>query len=338
MEVYLTVDTECTEERLVNGRIRPPVGYDLMMRGRFEGHRNGFGTDFLIRELARYGFRATFFMEVLCSEHFGLEGLTSVCRDLQNAGQDLQLHLHPNFRRPEWRANGGEAPADNIGEFDLETQISLLAAGIDILNRAGVPKDAIVAFRAGNYGASNLTWQALKRVGLSIDSSFNLWGIGTEGWCLIDDGERNDLYEAIPGLWELPVSCFRESHGFRHLEITAISSSEMRHTLSQLHAAGTRAATIVLHPGEFFVIDDHEHHRGRPNTINIARFRNLLRFLNGSRNRFQVRTVGALAAELRTAGLRRSDRPDAIPRGSHMRKLARLPVQAIKRTLMRPRN
>ena len=336
MEVYLTVDTECTEERLIRGTIRPPLGYDLMMRGRFDGYASGFGTDLIVRALGQYGFQATFFVETLCTEFFGVEGLAAVCRDLLTSGQDIQLHLHPNFRKPEWRHQGQQPVSDNIGDYSLQEQETFLRTGIEVLVSAGVPRSSIAAFRAGNYGANNVTWQALRNVGLSVDSSFNLWAVGKD--CqIVAHGTPNDLYEPIPGVWELPITCFSEARGYRHLEIAAVSAAEMRHALRQLRQAGARAATIVTHPGEFFVVDDRERRRGRPNTINIARLRSLLAFLDGSRNHFEVRTVGWLGNIVQKGRIAGRREPMVIPRGSSMRRTARLPMQAIKRYIMRPR-
>jgi hypothetical protein len=337
MDIFLTIDTECSEERLVRGTVRPPLGYDLMMRGRLEGHPSGLGTDLIMSELNRYQFRATFFVEALCAEYFGVDGLASVCGELEHGGHDVQLHLHPNFQQPEWRTNGDEPLPDNIGEYALAQQCLLLERGIAILTAAGVPRPSIVAFRAGNYGASNSTWHALQTVGISVDSSLNLWALNKD--CrMVVKGTPNDLFEPFTGIWELPISCFADRAGYRHLEITAISAAEMRYALERFRQYGVRAATIVMHPGEFFVVDDHRRKRGRPNTINIARLRSLLRFLNRSRDRFQLRTVGALAAELKCGGNRPGPPVTVLPSGSAMLRLGRLPSQLLKRTLMRPRS
>jgi len=306
-----------------------------MMRGRLDGYASGFGTDLILTELARYQFRATFFVEALCAEHFGIEGLTAVCRELRIAGHDVQLHLHPNFQMPEWRNVSNDPPPDNIGMYTVTQQRELLERGMAILSTAGIPRSSIVAFRAGNYGASNNTWQAIAEAGLCVDSSFNLWALGKDCQFVVP-GTPNDLFEPVPGVWELPVSCFAESSGYRPLQITAISAAEMRYALEHLRRGGARAATIVTHPVEFFVVDDHRRRLGRPNHVNISRLRSLLSFLNQSRDNFQLRTVGSLAAELRCcrgAGLS----PASPPRGSARLRAARFPMQLVKRVLMRPR-
>jgi hypothetical protein len=337
MQIYITVDTECTEERLTHSGIRPPLGYDIMMWGRFANSRDGLGLDFILQELDRFRFPATFFVEALCAEYFGVEGLAGVCSALQHRGHDVQLHLHPNFRRPTWRAAGGVPLPDNIGEYGLVDQVALLTDGIQLLERCGVPRDTITAFRAGNYGASNVTWSALKAAGLLVDSSLNLCYLDQD--CLIrPDVPRIDLYEPLPGVFELPISCFIEmGGGYRHLEITAISSLEMTYALDQMERAGVRCATIVLHPAEFFTIDDHRVPRGHANRINARRFTGLLEFLDRERTRFVVQSVGELARALQEGRFPVKSDPGPIPRGSFIRKALRLPVQAVKQLATRPR-
>lgn len=337
MQIYITVDTECTEERLTPWGIRPPLGYDIMMWGRFANQRDGLGLDFITQELGRFGFPATFFVEALCAEHFGVSGLTAVCDTLRRRHHDVQLHLHPNFRRPEWRASGAVPLPDNIGEYGLDEQVGLLADGLQLLERCGMKRDAITSYRAGNYGASNLTWSAMKAVGLWVDSSLNLCYLNQD--CLIrPDVPRIDIYEPIPGVFELPISCFTEPGGaYRHLEITAVSSLEMTYTLDQMERAGIACGTIVLHPAEFFTIDNHEVPRGHPNVINARRFSRLLEFLDRERHRFQVATVGDLAVALRSGTFVVPSASGPIPDGSLLRKALRLPVQAIKRLATRPR-
>jgi hypothetical protein len=316
--------------------VRPPLGYDLMMRGRFRDYPAGFGTDLLIRELGRYGFRATFFVEVLCAEYFGVGGLADVCNDLIQSGQDIQLHLHPNFRRPEWRHAEMQPLPDNIGVYSLAEQQALLIQGIALLAQAGVPPSSIVGFRAGNYGASNHTWEAVRNAGLLIDSSLNLSYLRKD-CLLLPDRPRVDLYQPIPGLWELPISCVSEGKSYRPLEVTAILAAEMKLGLELLREAGARAATIVTHPGEFFVVDDHKRRQGRPNRINIRRFRSLLTFLDDARDRFKVKTISDLAISLREHEPVMACEPVTPPRGSRLLRLGRMPVQAVKRIMTQPK-
>jgi hypothetical protein len=336
MDVFITIDTECTEERSTPFGVRPPIGYDVMMRGRFANQARGLGTDLLISELTRAGLPATFFLEALCAEYFGHDGLAVVVEQLLEAGQDIQLHLHPNFRRPAWRASGGEPLEDNIGAYPLEDQIRLLKDGISHLTHCGVPRERLCAFRAGNFGASNSTWNALAHADLCVSSSLNL--AYRELDCLIvPDRPRIDVYQPVAGVWELPVSCFREAAGYRPLQLTAVTFAEMRHTLDRLERAGTSCATIVTHAFEFFIVDDERVPSGRPNRVNVGRLKRLLDYLSREHTRFNVRTVGWLGAQLKAGKFVVPARVFPIPSGSVRLRALRYAAQLVKRLEMRRR-
>ncbi|MBA2291047.1 MAG: hypothetical protein H0W15_01180, partial [Gemmatimonadales bacterium] len=296
--VYITTDVECAEERLVRGRIRAPVGYEMMMWGRFANQRRELGIGLIMDQLERHGFRGTFFVEALCAGVFGVEGLRDACIALRSRGHDVQLHLHPNMKRPEWRATGGEPLPDNIGDYRVDEQTVLLREGLATLLACGVPRDEMNSFRAGNYGAANSTWQALRNVGLLVDSSLNLCYLGLD--CAIEwPTPEVDLFEADAGIWELPVTNFEVGERHRHLEVTAISVAEMVHALQRSRVSGVEHVTIVTHPGEFFMIDSVERRLGRPNRINIGRLRRLLEYLAGHSQQFDVCTVGQLGNDVR---------------------------------------
>ncbi len=328
--VYLTIDTECTEERLLRGRIRPPLGYELMMWGRFRNQRRPLGIEWIIGELARYRMAATFFVEALCADVFGHGGLAEVCSYLLACGQDVQLHLHPNLRRPAWRATGGQPLCDNIGEYPIEEQTALLRDGLAHLERCGVPPDTILGFRAGNYGAANSTWEAMRRIGIVVDSSLNLRYLGKD--CSIEwPNPEIDLFQPVPGVWELPVANFREGGAFRHLEITAVSAAEMAAALLQAQRNGVRHVTIVAHPAEFFVIDSADRKRGRPNRINMGRFRKLLQFLAINRDAFAVHTVGQLGRAIKLGVIDASVTRPPVALGSRPLRTLRMLTQVVKR-------
>ncbi|MGH7584311.1 MAG: polysaccharide deacetylase family protein, partial [Gemmatimonadales bacterium] len=128
--VYITIDTECVEERLARGILRPPLGYDVMVWGRFANRRRTLGLELILAALKDFDFQATFFVEALAAEVFGADGLAAVCTMLRDQRQDIQLHLHPNLRRPEWRRAGLAPLPDNIGKYTFADQVALLEAGL----------------------------------------------------------------------------------------------------------------------------------------------------------------------------------------------------------------
>ncbi len=325
--VYITVDVECAEER---GESQPLQGYDLRVFGRFKNQARELGIGLLMRELEVYGQRGTFFTEALGSHTFGRDGLSEACREMVSRGHDVQLHTHPIQRVADFRTRGEKPAPDDIGAYDLETQVSLLREGTRILEECGVPK--VRAFRAGNFGANDLTWEAMARAGLSVSSNFNPCYFGKN--CKMRfEGAGSGLFLAPHGVWELPISTFTErGGGERHVQITAISLSETLDYLVKARALGMTEVTVVTHSFELCHIDSISGQVGRPNTVNLLRFRGLCRWLAEHDDEFEVDTVGALAERIESGReTPRGPFGTARPHGSFRRKLGRLPEQALKR-------
>ncbi len=157
--VYFTVDVECAEERLGPEGIRPPLGWDERVWGRFANQREELGIDLIMRELDLCGLKGTFFVEALGAAYFGEDGLRDVVQALRGRGHDVQLHTHPVQRRADFRSRGEKGAPDNIADYPVEEQAGLLRDGLDALVRCGVPREELNSFRAGNFGANNDTWR-----------------------------------------------------------------------------------------------------------------------------------------------------------------------------------
>lgn len=336
--VYITIDTECAEER-THGRIEaPPLGWDVRVWGRFVNQRRELGVAMIMEELARTGARATFFVEALGAAFFGEDELRAVCGALRAQGHDLQLHTHPRQIRANYRTLGQPAASDDIGDYALAEQVELLERGLHTLARCGVPRAELRAFRAGNYGASNTTWEAMARVGLVVSSNYNP--------CYFDkncklraEASSAGLFRAPHGVWELPITTIRErGGGHRHAQITAVSATELRALLDDAHAAGIAEVTIVTHSFELYHVDSLAPPRGRPNTLNILRLRALCAHVAAHPDRFEIDTVGDLARRIVTGEERPPAHPDLpIVRGHDRHKLARLVEQTAKRLEARAR-
>src|SRR3546814_8894803 len=86
-------------------------------------------------------------------------------------GQEVQLHLHPNWAGAK-AGDGGAAHARlEMVEYSAHEQRDLIAGAIDLLKAAGAPHP--IAFRAGSYGANDETLAALAALGFVYDSSHN---------------------------------------------------------------------------------------------------------------------------------------------------------------------
>ena len=324
--VYITVDVECAEERVVRGTLQPPLGYDLRVWGRFANHDEELGVPLIMRELEAEGLSGTFFVEPLGARFFGVDGLAAVCRAIRARGHDVQLHAHPMQQRPRFRSDGVAAPADDMHAYDVDGQARLLEDGLAILAEAGVPRADVRAFRAGNFGADERTWEAMARAGLTVSSCLN--PSYSRRNCKIPWRGNPGLFDTGKGVFELPISNFSDGNGgFRHLQIMAVSLAEMKDYLAQARALGIAEVTLFTHSFEFFYIDDLPKRRAALSRINLARLRGLARFLRAHADEFEVETVGALA--------RRGPTPSppvaALPRPKRLHTLGRLVEQLRKR-------
>ncbi len=329
--VYITTDVECAEERVVAGRPLPAQGYDLRVWGRFVNQSEDLGIGLIMRELEACGLKGTFYTEVFGAQYFGIDGLSEVCQALRRRGHDVQLHTHPIQRHANYRTRG-EAPAgDNVADYDAGKQAELLSEGIEILGRCGIPSNEVVSFRAGNFGANNETWGAMARAGLRVSSNFNPCYF--EKNCKMrSDASAPGLFDAGQGVWELPISNFREQGGnYRHVQITAVSLAEMKDYLLEARRLGIGEVTVVTHSFEFCHIDSIEEKLGRINTVNLLRLRGLCRFLRDHSSEFEVETVKNLAARLSSAPPLERGRTLEMPRGKRRHRARRLIEQALKR-------
>lgn len=338
--VYITIDVEASEERIVRGRFQPAMDYGLRVWGHLSNQTRPLGIEFIMSELETYGFRGTFFVDPFGCNAFGFDNLAQVCRSLHSRGHDVQLHAHP-IQKDAFYLSGNRVPLrDDIGSYSLTAQVDLLREGLARLTECGIPRESIVAFRAGNFGASNDTWTALDLANLPISSSFNPCYFPLN--CKLRTRfSSSDLF-AIPThrVMELPMTCFIDTPiiplpipnaakpRWRHLQISAVSSAETITCLKNAQALGIEHLTVLTHSFEFFFIDSIKERQGRPNSINIARFRELLLFLATHKDRFTVRTVADLAKGKPNSG---QLLPKGWPHGSKLERMSRFFEQGLKR-------
>lgn len=123
--------------------------------------------------LARHGIHGVFFVEPLFSARFGAEYLERIVRMIDDAGQEVQLHLHP-----EWTDEITPPPIPDVARkrqhlihYTLAEQTALVGYAKGLLEAAlGSPVDA---FRLGSYAANADTFVALAANGITVDSSIN---------------------------------------------------------------------------------------------------------------------------------------------------------------------
>jgi len=258
MRVFLTIDVESYTG-----------DYEL------EVHGHGLGLNYIVEQCKAHGVVGTFFVEALGATRWGREPLAKICRLLNEAGQDIQLHLHPVVADIE----GFKDDTDVLHFQDKSSQTRLLSVGLSELREAGARH--VSAFRAGDFAANADTLEAMREVGLSISSNRDL-----DTKCSIRS-QLNETFSvvndiaALDGLPDVPVSVLRSPFPkldgrYRHMEISAMGLDEMCSGLARMAASGYRSACILTHPGEFFFRDGSK----RPIMKNRARLEGLLRFVD----------------------------------------------------------
>ena len=265
--VFLTIDTELMWRHHA-------AGCDLQTQAARSLEPAGVGVAYQLATLARHGLKATFFVDPMPTMVFGLDAIRPVVEAIVAAGQEVQLHLHPNWAGAKIDDPARHARFELI-DYSLDEQRALIAGARDLLKACGAPHP--LAFRAGSYAANDETLTALADLGFAYDSSHNgaeaPWpsAIGLPPHQIAPVG-RN-------GVVEVPVTLIEDTPGsLRHFQICALSQGEMRAALDHAVGAGHEAVTIVGHSFEL------ANRTGtRPNGVHVGRFEGLCRMLAEAR-------------------------------------------------------
>lgn len=230
-----------------------------------------------------HGLKGVFFVEPLFAAHFGVEPLAEIVSLIREAGQEVQLHLHPEWqdeaKTPLIENHAGKR--QHLFMYDVDEQTALIGHGLRLLREAGA--DSITAFRAGSFACNADTFTALARNGIRYDSSLNLTmdhsggGLGQEA--------RRPGSHLIGNVLELPLTISKAGQGWRHMQIGACSFDEMKDALQRSRESGWRYFNVLSHNFEMLVPG-----AGKPDRIVVKRFGRLCDFLE--RHRSVYPTVG----------------------------------------------
>ena len=266
--VFITIDTEIMWRHHVAG-----LDVETIVQRSLEPANVGVGWQ--LEQLARHGLKACFFVDPMPALAYGLDPIKRVVGAILEAGQEVQLHLHPNWTGAHAGDKGATYGAFELIDYSFEEQLELLAGASDMLVAAGAPEP--IAFRSGSYSASDDTLAALAKLGFEYDSSHN----GSEHpW---PSAIGLDARQIAPlehrGIIEVPVTLIEDRAGhLRHFQICALSAGEMRAALDHAVLRSHAAVTIVSHGFEL------ANRAGtRPNAVHVRRFEALCRMLASRR-------------------------------------------------------
>ncbi|WP_034160500.1 polysaccharide deacetylase [Sphingomonas sp. ERG5] len=236
----------------------------------------GVGLAYQLARLARHDLKACFFVDPLPALLFGLEPMKRIVGAVIDAGQEVQLHLHPNWTGAAAGDGGKTHGRFELIDFPQAQQRDLISGATELLIAAGAPHP--IAFRAGSYSANDDTLRALASLGFAYDSSHN----GAEHpWpSAIGLPVRQIAPVVREGLIEVPVTLIEDRPGaLRNFQICALSAGEMVAALDHAMAENHAALTIVSHS---FELANRE--GTRPNAIHVRRFDVLCTMLDARRD------------------------------------------------------
>jgi hypothetical protein len=279
LDVFFTVDVEvwCGGWDSIDEKF--PSAFQRYVYGRTK--EGEYGLSYKLRLLEEYGLLGVFFVEPLFATRFGLQPLQEIVGLIKQHGQEVQLHLHP-----EWADESIEPiiATDNkrpyLKQFSFDEQTRLIAAGMRLLEQAG--GGIANAFRAGSFAFNKDTLSALATNGIAFDSSYNASTFGR------DSGVMPDQILVDPaqceGVYEYPMTVFDDgTRSLRHAQLTACSYREIEGLLWQALKVNRKAFVILSHNFELL-----NSAKDRPDRVVVDRFQKLCVFLDRNRDCFRV--------------------------------------------------
>lgn len=266
--VFLTIDTELAWRHHA-------AGLDPSLVEARSIEPGGVGLAWQLALLARHGLKATFFVDPMPARAYGLEPFARIVDAVLAAGQEVQLHLHPNWTKATIADRTAHAPFELI-DYSAHAQRELIWEAATLLVAAGAPPP--VAFRSGSYSANDDTLAALAALGIAYDSSHN--GAHHPWPSAIGLSPSRIAPAPRRGVVEVPVTVIEDRvDTWRNFQICALSAGEMRAALDYAIAERHVATTIVGHSFEL------ANRAGTaPNRVHVRRFELLCELLAARRD------------------------------------------------------
>jgi hypothetical protein len=278
MKIFLTFDIEiwCNNWKELDERF--PAAFDRYVYGRSPAGE--YALPKTLEILNRHGLRGVFFVEPLFAARFGVDHLAKVTGLIREAGQEVQMHLHPEWTDEIRPPVFSDKPykRQHLTHYSRDEQVELMRRGLVLLAEAGC--DEVTAFRAGSFAANAETVAAVEACGLSVDSSLNMCS-ALSGADLRSEGDF--YFPRRRGTVQLlPLSVFRDGIGrLRHAQVGACSASELLEAIEDSARRGHPCFTVLSHNFEMLRAGS-----TAPDSIVAARFEALCRFLGEHRRDF----------------------------------------------------
>jgi len=285
LDVLLTIDVEVwpthpgwPNERLPVDWGDGAIAYERCVLGRTSSGE--YGLDFLLKSLRARDLRAVFFVEALASSVTGESALRHTVGLIQSYGQEVQLHVHPEWLSDITTTGLPARHAPRLADFDITEQTAIIGHALSNLRLAGAAD--VSAMRAGNMQGNADTARAARAVGLKWDLSADP-ARGTAAWLkgprqMCDDRAR-----------VVPLSFVEDYAGhYRATQLAALSSRELRQALIQAERLAWNVFVILSH--SFELVKRKSVGKSLPDVLHLRRWYELCDFLAANRSTF--RTIG----------------------------------------------
>jgi peptidoglycan/xylan/chitin deacetylase (PgdA/CDA1 family) len=302
--VIITIDTEASIRGGIHSYavgLRPVL--DQRIACKVGGRSEGLG--FILRTLREHGLRATFFVEAAHVNYFGSAPMAGYVEEILDAGQDVQLHVHPAWFSFSNGILKSERPiTDSCAQISASALDEYFAQSLATLQAWTGRRP--VAFRTGGFSVSPAVYHALERLAIPLSSNLCI--------AVFDPDEPSYRLPGgcrqIGSVREYPVTCFLDRRGwgsprFRPLQVISCSSGEMTSSLDQAYTLAYDQVVIVTHPFEYVKLATRDQanfwsfERLIVNRTARMRLRRLCAYLSEHRHRFDVCTFAELAARPR---------------------------------------
>lgn len=181
----LTVDTEALPKRASKDHVK------RLMWGEHEAGRAGVAEMSAIGD--EYGAKHLFFVD-LCGAYSSLNESLAVVRWLSSAGQDVQLHTHPEYLPDAfWAEHGLPRRPKYMNQYadDARAEFVIRHFGELISHETGKP---ILAHRAGSFRWNASTIRALKSADIPLSFNNSMCAVHA-GQCVYSEPTN------LPFLW-----------------------------------------------------------------------------------------------------------------------------------------
>ena len=280
MNVFLTFDIEVWCNGWSDLDRVFPASFERYVYGR--SSHGEYALPQTLAMLNQHGLKGVFFVEPLFARRFGTQHLETIVRLIRSAGQEIQLHLHP-----EWTDEATEpiiancaAKRQHLSYYTLDEQTALIACGRKLLESAG--SGPISAFRSGSFAANRDTFEALRRNAIWRDSSLNsCFNVSAPE---VLQGRTPNMAFMVDGVTTYPVTVLEDGFGRdRPAQVGACSFGEMRDALLSAQQAQANDFVVVSHNFEMLKPGSSE-----PDWIVVKRFKRLCAFLAAHPKQFNV--------------------------------------------------